>query len=293
MYYFFRLYEVCVQCTDLCWIMQENSSGIVQSEECKAQGMFSGEWTSLLEEYTGVGQAVRMPKGLMKRLSKSATDLSPCKKKTRSNSDDEELEDRSQSESARTDVSEEDGERPSSAQSSVSVPAISLIGSTKRINYHFRGRSRSEHHHRPARIPHERSIAAEIAAVPKTSNYGIFGLLKLKFGLSNRERHRATSANHCPQFQPEDDGPPQVVRIKCEAEFNPNYMADTESGGSPSPQRKPQVIRRKVTFSENIKPARKLKLTHLFICCKIPYKLITMHHKLPILHHYSSILHIN
>ena len=185
-----------------------------------------------------------MPKGLMKRLSKSATDLSPCKKKTRSNSEDEDFEDQSRSESARTDVSDEDGERPGSAQSSVSVPAISLIGSTKRVKYHFRGRSRSEHHSK--RVPHERSIAAEIAAVPKTSNFGIFGLLKQKFGLRSRQEHRATSADHCQQFLPEEDGPPQVVRIKCEAEFNPNYNADTESGGSPSPQRRPQVIRRKV-----------------------------------------------
>ena len=48
----------------------------------------------------------RMP-GLMKRLSKSAGDISPCKRKTRSNSFDEyqdELEQESPLEKCRTDV---------------------------------------------------------------------------------------------------------------------------------------------------------------------------------------------
>ena len=196
-----------------------------------------------------------MPKGLMKRLSKSANDLSPCKKKTRSNSEDEEFENRSWSESARTDASDEDGDRSGSAQSSASVPTISLIGSTKRISYH-RGRSRSEHS--SARVTHERSIAAEIAAVPKTANFGIIGMLKQKFGISGRSKHHT---HHYPgleqshHFLPEEPScgqdPPQVVRIKCEAEANPNYNADTESVGTPSPQRKPQVIRRKVRVDGN------------------------------------------
>ena len=34
----------------------------------------------------------------------------------------------------------------------------------------------------------ERSIAAEIEAVQRSANYGIFGLLKQKFRLSSRER---------------------------------------------------------------------------------------------------------
>ena len=194
----------------------------------------------------------------MKRLSKSATDLSPCKRKKHSNSEDEEFEEGSRSESARTDGSDEEVERPGSAQSSVSVPTISLIGSTKRIKYQSRGRSRSEHHHHhQPKIPHERSIAAEIAAVPKTSHFGIFGLLKQKFGLHARERESMVRSENCQQVMVEEDATPQVVRIKCQAD---NYQADTESVGSPSPHRKPQVIRRKVVCSCYILKVIKMKV---------------------------------
>ena len=194
----------------------------------------------------------------MKRLSKSATDLSPCKRKKHSNSEDEEFEEGSRSESARTDGSDEEVERPGSAQSSVSVPTISLIGSTKRIKYQSRGRSRSEHHHHhQPKIPHERSIAAEIAAVPKTSHFGIFGLLKQKFGLHARERESMVRSENCQQVMVEEDATPQVVRIKCQAD---NYQADTESVGSPSPNRKPQVIRRKVVCSCYILKVIKMKV---------------------------------
>ena len=194
----------------------------------------------------------------MKRLSKSATDLSPCKRKKHSNSEDEEFEEGSRSESARTDGSDEEVERPGSAQSSVSVPTISLIGSTKRIKYQSRGRSRSEHHHHhQPKITHERSIAAEIAAVPKTSHFGIFGLLKQKFGLHARERESMVRSENCQQVMVEEDATPQVVRIKCQAD---NYQADTESVGSPSPHRKPQVIRRKVVCSCYILKVIKMKV---------------------------------
>ena len=44
--------------------------------------------------------------GLMKRLSKSAGDLSPCRKKTRSNSYEDPLEDQEASETARIDIRE-------------------------------------------------------------------------------------------------------------------------------------------------------------------------------------------
>ena len=102
-----------------------------------------------------------MPGGLIKRLSKSATDLSPCKKKTRSNSYDEELEvveywSTMYCPALQSGAGE--GERPGSAQSSVSVPAISLIGGRAGREVRRRGRSRSEHGGRGV----ERSPAAEI-----------------------------------------------------------------------------------------------------------------------------------
>ena len=103
-----------------------------------------------------------MPGGLIKRLSKSATDLSPCKKKTRSNSYDEELEvvdptvQYQYCTALQTGAGE--AERPGSAQSSVSVPAISLIGGRAGREVRRRGRSRSEHSGRGV----ERSPAAEI-----------------------------------------------------------------------------------------------------------------------------------
>ena len=41
------------------------------------------------------------------------------------------------------------------------------------------------------------------------------------------------------------------------------------------PQRKPQVIKRKVVFSDNIKPAH--RLPQLFICFEFPHKLLILH----------------
>jgi hypothetical protein len=41
---------------------------------------------------------------------------------------------------------------------------------------------------RSEKVVQERSIAAEIEAVQRSANYGIFGLLRHKFRLSSRER---------------------------------------------------------------------------------------------------------
>ena len=86
--------------------------------------------------------------GLMKRLSKSATDLSSCRNSSRSNSADE------GNIPIDSQTSEDETQRPSSAQSSKSVPA-----SLKKT---IRGRS----------------LAAEIEAVQQTSNFSIFTILR-------------------------------------------------------------------------------------------------------------------
>jgi len=193
--------------------------------------------------------------GLMKRLSKSAGDISPCKRKTRSNSFDEyqdELDQESPLDKCRTDVSEDEGDRPSSAQSSrsiVSVPAISVIGRdrSRRVKQKFphRGRSRSEQSYRIRKPNRERSVAAaEIAAVPKSSHFGIFGILKHKLGLGSG-RHKPNRSNDTSE-NIDDEGheymeeevleSPLVARIRCEEGLD----------GDPGA---PNVIRRKLSVS--------------------------------------------
>lgn len=80
------------------------------------------------------------------------------------------------------------------------------------------------------------------AAVPKTANFGILGLLKEKFGLGSagraagRERGGSAGTGWPGRAGSEEaaaaTSAPEVVRIRC--------------GESPSPLRRPTVIRRKV-----------------------------------------------
>ncbi|XP_023330900.1 uncharacterized protein LOC111703244 [Eurytemora carolleeae] len=222
-----------------------------------------------------------MPRSLMKRLSKSATDLSSCKKKTRTNSDEDFQENAAESKPGKT--SDDECERPGSSLSSRSVPAISLIGrgSLQNVSSRFgrRGRSRSQHRSGDSgstdrgsrdrgsrdrgsrdrgsrdrgsrdRGSRDRSIAAEIEAVQKSSNFGLFGLLRQKFRLSHKDR--LPQEEHRQQLLDRETPPEgiqtfyneffdnvfheykkkRVYKKRCESDRNPNYQADTESAGS-------------------------------------------------------------
>ena len=162
--------------------------------------------------------------GLIKRLSKSGTDLSSCTKSSRSNSADE------GNISIDIQTSEDETQRPSSAQSSKSVPA-----SLKKI---IRGRS----------------LAAEIEAVQQTSNFSIFKLLKKKFSQARRSSMIQSVPNKSIKDEShiedklKNDAKSVLQSEALEStESSIQYHADTESfTGSLSDNKIDAVIKKKV-----------------------------------------------
>ena len=159
--------------------------------------------------------------GLIKRLSKSGTDLSSCTKSSRSNSADE------GNISIDIQTSEDETQRPSSAQSSKSVPA-----SLKKT---IRGRS----------------LAVEIEAVQQTSNFSIFTILKRKFSHARRSSSIQSVPNRSIQYESQVVDKVKTDALQSEASVSAEssipYLADTESlTGSFSHNKTDAVFKTKV-----------------------------------------------
>ena len=88
------------------------------------------QWSWWRRRWLQLAYCTMLRKNFMKRLSKSASDLSGCKKKTHSTSPEEEEKDLPMPNANASDE-DEDGQRPASAASCRSVPEISASASKR------------------------------------------------------------------------------------------------------------------------------------------------------------------
>merc|ERR1719412_607275 len=155
-------------------------------------------------------------KGLIKKLSRSATDITSCARKRQTDSSDEDVPNqvlgREALEFSQAQISDDESEssRPGSALSSRSVPAISHIGGARKKAFKKLKRFRSRSSTRSPEVGpnpkvnngEQQSIADEIAAVNTSTNFSLFTLLRQKFRLSSRERQRGRlTGRHCAQAE--------------------------------------------------------------------------------------------